>query len=725
VPAGVPWILHLSDPHLGHLSPGQTLDDEKVILEGEPDLETTQRVFERTLRDLQSFVVEHGRPDVAVVSGDLTYHADPSGFTAFGALLQDRKDVLPRDRKRIVVVPGNHDVVWEEKPGTRARYRRFLGATRARACCTPLLDGVDFDPGSGAPLPERDRHPHVVETADLLVVALNSSNYCGDLTTARGAMSEDEWRDALAPTEDARNELLEELKRLRRQDIARVSRRQIEALGQYFEDHGLERERSQDDRLRVAVLHHQLLPVSTREERKAFESLMNLGLVRRTLAEYGIDVVLHGHKHESGMYWDLAAEADDDLNAPRRRVLVISSPGHFNVDTPAMRAIMLEGTSAARNVRILTFLGSGSHRRNARHDVGQLVPLWSSDTPGREQTMIVAPTAHAGYARLRSLFELREGEEQRNIVCQIDDPADAPELPPSYPKVAVDDPHAWFNGLVDWWQLERSELVSRGLMAFNHGERIRRRWGDQIQRAITILNQREGSSRALIQLVAPRETGRYAQDDRDLSRGSFPAFVLAEFGITERDGERQLDCFGYFRKQEMRYWWPVNLAELARLQQQVRAGVEPAAATGRIVTFSAIALWKGALPRVAVPVVDQFVEQPGRLLAMAVAVAFPGAASPAAIIDWRDVLRDLAGVERSGPPQSSAGVDRLYDDVTRLAPTAAKGLKDVAGALEDLRDEYAAHADREELTAAAARNVDKRVKRLTVAVTAVLPGAAP
>ncbi|MGO9900913.1 MAG: hypothetical protein ACLP0J_14755, partial [Solirubrobacteraceae bacterium] len=35
-------------------------------------------------------------------------------------------------------------------------------------------------------------------------------------------------------------------------------------------------------------------------------------------------------------------------------------------------------------------------------------------------------------------------------------------------------------GSVDWWQRERSELIARDLLPFNHGERIYRRWGDQV-----------------------------------------------------------------------------------------------------------------------------------------------------------------------------------------------------------------------------------------------------
>jgi 3',5'-cyclic AMP phosphodiesterase CpdA len=723
----VAWLLHASDPHLGDVSPGQLLDDEKEVYEDQPDLETTQRVFKRTLRALARFVETNGRPDVVVVSGDLAYKADPSGFTAFVDLLRERSDILPADRSQIVVVPGNHDVVWEEAPGTLPRYERFLGATRGEGCSTPLLDGVDFDATTGALLPEAELHSHLVITDELLVVPLNSSNYCGMSTAPRGAMSLDAWEEALEPTGDARDGLIKELKRLRRHDIARISRSQIDALGRYFDGHGLPRDRSAgEERTRIAVLHHQLLPVSTREERKPFESLANLGLVRETLREYEFDLVLHGHKHESNMYWDLVAPAGGGVALPTRRILVISSPGHFDVNTPVMRAVQIEGSPAARNARVTTFEGAGPHRQHAANDGGQVVPLWSPDERAERETLVRGPTAHACYSRLRSLSSLRGGAELRNIVCRVEDPQDAQLLPPDYPDVAFDDPQAWFDSLVGWWQRDRSELVARGLIAFNHGERIRRRWGDQIERAVRILNERDESSRALVQLVTPRETGRYKDDERDLYRGSFPAFVLAELSVTKRDGDRFLDCFGYFRKQEMQYWWPVNLAELARLQDDVRRDIRPEAKTGRIVTFSAIAVWKDALPRVAVPLVDLLVEEPERLFGMAAALAFPDNAPGDAVTDWRQVLRDLSGTGRAGPPKVSAGLDILHANVERLAAASSSTeLEAIVAALEDLRDEYAAHADREELTLAAGRNVAKRVGQLTEVVVQALPGAAP
>lgn len=132
--------------------------------------------------------------------------------------------------------------------------------------------------------------------------------------------------------------LQKEIERLRQHDIARVSRRQLLAVAELLRASGVSPQRQAGDhRLRIAVLHHQLLPVSTREEWKTFESIINLGLLREQLVTFGFDLVLHGHKHAGHIYWDHAT-GPDHVHTPDRRMLVIAGPGHFGVGEPVLRA---------------------------------------------------------------------------------------------------------------------------------------------------------------------------------------------------------------------------------------------------------------------------------------------------------------------------------------------------------------------------------------------------
>lgn len=710
----------MSDPHLGA---AQKLDDDKDQIQDQADLETTERVFLRTLKTLGSFVSEKGRPSACVISGDITVQGRKSGFDRFISMLGEFEDLLPAERSAVIVVPGNHDVAWDAPPGSKERYAGFLRATRDQGCTTPLLDGVDFDPEKGT-LNQDLQASHHLQTDELLLVPLNSSNYCGVITAPRGAMSEEEWAAALAPlpSADERERLLRDVRRSRQVDMARVSRAQIEALGEYFGKCRLDRDGTSDSRLRVAVFHHQLLPVSAREERKPYESLINLGLVRETLRDYGFQLLLHGHKHHGGVYWDALSLAQGDLSAQLRQILVISSPGHFNVNEPVMRAIELLESSSARNLALSTFAGASAQRKNAKVLSKEAVPIWSAvgEAQVKDQPAIIAPNAHVAYSRLRAMFALRRGEAHSNLMCQVQSATDAPVLPPDYP-IGLADGQAWFTELVSWWQKDRPALVARGLVPFNHGERIRHRWGDQIERAVLMLKAREGSSRALVALVAPRETGRYQRDARDLDVGSFPAFTLAEFAVRVEGESRFLDCFGYFRKQEMQFWWPVNLAELALLQKQVRNRLGSGFKLGRVTTFSAIALWKGTLPGVAVPVIDRFIETPGRLVQMALTVAFPDSASPEDRQDWHRVLADLAGGEHADPPLAAAGVGELRAHILRLSgPSQEVGLGKIESALEDLADQYGAQAGKGELSPSAIKLIRRSVEAVREAVVAVI-----
>lgn len=718
--ASVSWILHLSDPHLGDVSPGQSLTDEKVVIQGQRDLETTQTVFTRTLARLRSYVDEHGRPDAVAVSGDLTYRSRASGFDAFIKLLANSKDVFP-EQTRIVVVPGNHDVVWDELPGKPARYTGFLRATREHGCATPIIDGLDFNVDTAKLKPVATKHPHVVETDDFLIVPINSSNFCGTFVDLRDRWTKQQWERKLKPLGPALKEALEQLDFLRQHDMARVSLAQIEALGALFDKLHLSRTRD-DNRVRVAVIHHQLLPLSTREERKSFESLVNLGLIRQTLREYEFDVVLHGHKHEQALYWDFVRRDSDPIDEPARRVLVIASPGDFDVGQPTMRALHLEGNPRARNLRIVTFEGSAPQTRKARFDAGLVVPLWRGpmEVESKERSLVRGASSSSAYGRVRALFEQDGRREMRNLVCQIDDPKGTDELPADYPVGIGDDRNAWFRDLVEWWQLDRSELVDRRILLFNHGERIYRRFDDQVDRAIRVLDQRASSSRAIIALIDPRETGRYERDSRELETGSYPAFALAEFGLVSRAGRRELDCFGYFRKQEMQYWWAINVAELALLQAKVCAGMRRAPRAGRIVTFSAIALWKETLPRVAVPELDRLVDSPSRLAAMAAAVVFPGKGGDEGRRDWGRVLAELGGKGRDKPPRPTLGHIRLKAEIERFrALSDSSTAKTVSKRLDELCHRYEA-LEGQDLNAAGVTMIRQSVNKLRASVEAAL-----
>ena len=97
-------ILHLSDPQFGrnHLfgSSGLTVDDQHL-----------DSLFSRLHQDLRSLGDSEGlQPDLVVVSGDLAEWARPSEFEQVHGFVQQLADVLQLPPRRVLLVPGNHDI---------------------------------------------------------------------------------------------------------------------------------------------------------------------------------------------------------------------------------------------------------------------------------------------------------------------------------------------------------------------------------------------------------------------------------------------------------------------------------------------------------------------------------------------------------------------------------------------------------------------------------------
>jgi 3',5'-cyclic AMP phosphodiesterase CpdA len=231
-------ILHLSDLHLGEADVWERKTDDKAGLVP-PDENTRLSVIKTSLKAVKRYLDKMGLElDALLVSGDITSQHDTSGFRRFGTLL-DEVALAPLDR--IVAVPGNHDVDWQKEPGTAEKYAAFLQHTRAQGMRTPLCDGVDF---TGDPA-DCEADP-VLVLDDCVLVAVNSANWCGvKLGTPRRSRHV--------------------------YDVARVSEAQLDRLTDTLRAHDT------SELVRMAILHHHLLPVTEDEEVKHFESFNRSG----------------------------------------------------------------------------------------------------------------------------------------------------------------------------------------------------------------------------------------------------------------------------------------------------------------------------------------------------------------------------------------------------------------------------------------------------------------
>jgi WD40 repeat protein/3',5'-cyclic AMP phosphodiesterase CpdA len=98
-------VLHVSDPQLGH---GDVLGtDGRLIRADDGD----EALFGRLHADLTGLEDEHGlRPDLLVVTGDLTEWGRPSEFEQVVKFLTGLAEAVALPRRNVVVVPGSHDV---------------------------------------------------------------------------------------------------------------------------------------------------------------------------------------------------------------------------------------------------------------------------------------------------------------------------------------------------------------------------------------------------------------------------------------------------------------------------------------------------------------------------------------------------------------------------------------------------------------------------------------
>ena len=665
-------LLHLSDLHLANAPAEDTVGDYKIEAVKEAGRVTRISLLRNTLKALPAWLTDNNLAlDGVIVIGDVTTRGAPKGFQELPGLLDALGTALP-DPQHIVVVPGNHDVTWGTEPGSEERYRAYVEGVRSLGYVTPLLDGIDYDgddPATGA-------EPLLIGS-DFVVVAVNSADMCGVTEPFLGRAAEElqQMIDAGSISE----ELQTQIQRVRTYDMPRIGHQQMGALAEMIDQ-------VPADLVKIVALHHHLAPVREEEEVKPFEAIVNLGAFNAFLGETGINVVMHGHKHFPKVQTLALTGADGE-----RRFAVVASCGTIGgtagTGDEIAKLIKIDSSlPTLRRVEILTVpaVSAGSKLRRkiiSIHDE----PTWRAAglTP---ITVISGATVTNVHEQLRELAMRPSRAPKHDVICVVDEGVTATEPPATYPWPANDTTPlpAWFDDIVGWWQdPERADGK-----AFTHGQRLRDWSGDQTcdqLSAITdILANDTGTSRGIAVLVNPEV------DKINDKAVEFPSFSLLHLWIS--DGA--LHCSAFFRKQEMTFWWPVNAAELARIQadtlQRLRLSEEHLIA-GTIRTYASEAVFSDRLPKVNVPRIDrQFWQNPAALSVLAVAVAdstLPGR---------RDDITTLLSLmddwvpEAETPPTDGAAVPvRGLEAITEMLEALAERYpgspaRDVSGLLRDM-----------------------------------------
>jgi len=679
-------LLHLSDLHLARDNSADVIGDSKWDVINLGDQQTRFGVIQDSLRALgQCLLYAHKELDSIVITGDITVKGEPAGFALLEEILDGLGEALP-PRDRILIVPGNHDVVRDSKSSRRERYEGFL-ELRTLGYRTAYLEGVDLD-REGTVLSRTVPEPLLTaQDNSFVLLGLNSANH-----SASGANPEEvlaphlrELRESAASGNKAVEALLDAWESRGRTDIARLDRAQLVAGHRLLHSAPTP---SDSTPLRVVALHHQVLPVAVTEEIKPFEHLSNLAEFRDWLVDNKVDAVLHGHKHEGRVMSDRhTVHHDPSDNA--HEMLLVSAPtiqtganrrdpvGYLlDIEGPAPRysGISIAEVPAMEGGGVLAFADFTWIRQ----------PI---DTEVRNG-VLEGQTVDEVYRQLIAL-RTQYGEIKKPLICRIVDGGSADRLPSDYPALPLSagSRSDWFNTTVGWWQ-QRRELKAA---PFTHGQRL---FGtgsapiNQIDHAVDALKDDGESSRAVAVLLEPR------RDFAD-ERADFPAFVLVQFVIR---GDA-LDVVAYFRKQEMPHWWPINMGEIARLQREVLSSVKKkrkSLRVGSITTITAMPVNGTAIPKVAVPVIDQEAEDPDGVLHFVLPLFVAGLDSAAADVEaqWKAVFDDWQ-------PAAEAPADG--DRAPRLGLAVLAGqvelLQELSGRDPHLADDLAA-----ELTSLASVN---------------------
>lgn len=667
-------LLHLSDLHLaGAQATGDVTGDYKIDVVLPHERQRRTGAIKGSLESLGSALLSSDTPlDAIVITGDVTVHGRQDGIELLPQVLAELGKILPSP-DRILVVPGNHDVVWGTAPSSEERYAHFV-KLRDFGYRTAYLDGVDVDSNGSLTEPEdADTGPCLVALDEsFIVVGMSTSDMCGVQTRIEPKVQEVlEELDGLMATQDDRGKAVRHLYSAWQDrglyDVARLSNIQRKVCYRLARQ---ARQRILDSGgpapVMIAAFHHQLRPVSDAEEFKPFEGITNLGECREWLAGNDFDLLLHGHKHEERVLEDIFVPFGTGNKSRSHRLLVVSAPtiGHGQpASNPVGRLITVDPAMPRLADIKLTLIPS---RRAGIPIALETLPTESytvGDDDGVRLGLLVGDTAQEIYDKILAT-QGRLAALPRPLICRFSDGPSALTMPSNYPSFRgtsapegetnhSPDMQEWFAATVDWW----SRPIRGAAATFNHGERIRGHDisdPSQFASAIRNLRSNDTTSRAVIVLIKP------ASELND-PMSTFPAFALVQMVI--RDGD--LTMTGYFRKQEMPHWWPINAAELATLQRHALdelATLGTSLRAGSICTITAMPVSGKSAPRVVIPDIDRRVEDPEEFLELLVPLYYGGASAAEVLTRWHRVIDDWCPTDdyaADGDPVPILGLARL------------------------------------------------------------------
>lgn len=282
-------IHHISDIHIGpiHFSIGKKSPFDKIA-----EIDNVKPLFgqnaDRYLDHIESLPLE-SRPDFILVTGDLTsyaaeneMHAAKDWLIKISKLIRRKTVYRDEDDPCIFVIPGNHDVNWEEEKYDD-KIKRFNG----------LFESLLSEKILGAVSPSDNKPFHFCKKSNILFYLFNSTKLGGtdrqDILSIYKDLSSLGTELSSSKGDEDLSTLLVNLNDLIKQDPGYIP---VEDLKKMEKDVA----EFKGAMYRIALMHHNPVSVPS-DELETFDTIINSGLVKQYLIKAEFDMVAYGHRH--------------------------------------------------------------------------------------------------------------------------------------------------------------------------------------------------------------------------------------------------------------------------------------------------------------------------------------------------------------------------------------------------------------------------------------------
>lgn len=620
-------LVHISDMHATKDFSKQGSIDKKV------DLPRVESSFEKEFFDSFEKYLEKEHHDgkrinLFIISGDIVFRGDLKAHATFSKEFIGLLKRQGYSKNDVMVVPGNHDIKQGTLPSSQDRYREFLDAWKG--CKIPYLDGCN-----------NRANIFIDDTNHVIVIPVNSCNWSHTKINVDEAIQKH--------IDSLKNEKLKEkFEKQFTYDAAYISDDQLKHLEKELQK--IKKQKNYNQYTKVIVQHHHLLPVDDKIEIKELSDIVNLKHLQNFIIEHEVKVILHGHKHTGKSFYEYLSYS----NKPYKILIGSAENVHYG---SIFNELCIEGKS----VEINSYSKSLDKQSPKTFDLYEYHK--SSNIIRLEEKNI-----HDLYEQI-CFFSQNSDKNNKTIISTLDlEKYNQGTLEIPKVKSEPSEQHRYereIASIVEWWQKDSSNQK----VAYQHGTRLRKYHGfknqlEYIQQLFQ--NNKLDTSRGIAILTEPIK-------DFDGFEKEFPSFVSLQFLIRD---DKYLDVIGYYRVQETRHWWPINILELFTLQSnmlkkinEIKKDVE----RGKLTTIAASVRFHDtyAFGHSYINRVDILMENdPTRLAAISNAL-FCNMQASEYINDWDEIFIDLQKLKQSKyNPDGNAfpifGLEYLYDFLKKI-----------------------------------------------------------